>query len=117
MDFIDCMLIPVDKNRLDAYKDFAEKVDAAFIEAGALEVVDCLAEDVPDGEVTSLPKAVALQDGEMVGFAWVRWPSKDVRDAAFEKVFSENPELNEFPFDGKRMIFGGFTPIVDLRKT
>lgn len=117
MDFIDCILVPVDTTRLDAYKEFTAKVDAAFIKHGALEVVDCLAEDVPDGEVTSMPKAVALKEGEAVGFAWIRWPSREVRDAAYEKVFSEDPSLNEFPFDGKRMIFGGFTPIVDLKAT
>lgn len=115
MDFIDCVIVPVDAARLDEYKEFAAKIDAAFIKHGALEVVDCLPVDVPDGEVTSMPKAVALKDGELVGFAWIRWPSKEVREAAFEKVFAEDPSLSEFPFDGKRMIFGGFAPIVDLK--
>lgn len=115
MDYIDCMLVPVKIAERAAYHKFAEEIDAAFIAHGALEVVDCWGVDVEDGELTSMPKAVDLQDGEAVGFAWIRWPSKDVRDAAYAKVFADDGPFNAFPFDGRRMIFGGFEPMVDLK--
>lgn len=115
MDYIDCILVPVPTANKDVYRKFAEDIDAAFIAHGALEVVDCWGVDVADGKVTSIPKAVALKEGETVGFAWIRWPSKDVRDSAFAAIFTEDGAFNEFPFDGRRMIFGGFEPMVDLK--
>ncbi len=114
MSYIDCILVPVKTSNKAEYVAFAHDIDAAFMAHGALEVVDCWGVDVPDGEVTSMPKAVDLQEGETVGFAWIRWPSREVRDAAYEKIFTEDGAFNEFPFDGKRMIFGAFEPIVDL---
>ena len=115
MAYIDCVLAPVKTANKAEYLKFAQEIDAAFIAHGALEVVDCWGIDVEDGELTSMPKAVDLKDDETVGFAWIWWPSREVRDAAYAAIFTEDGPFNEFPFDGRRMIFGGFEPMVDLK--
>ena len=87
-----------------------------FEEYGALKVVECWGVDVPDGQVTSFPMAVQRKDDENVVFSWIVWPSKEARKTALEKVMADprmQPERNPMPFDGKRMIFGGFEPIVE----
>lgn len=85
-------------------------------EFGALRVVECWAEDVPDGRLTDFRRAVQAQDNEEVVFSWIEYPSKEVRDAANEKMMAD-PRMkalgDEMPFDGKRMIYGGFMPILD----
>ena len=81
----------------------------------ALAVSECWADDVPDGKLTSFPLAVKKQDGEAVIFSWTIWPSKDVRNAAWEKLMQEpefDPNKNPMPFDGSRLIYGGFEQIV-----
>lgn len=86
-----------------------------FKELGALKVVECWGDDVPDGEVTSFPMAVKCRDDETVVFSWLIWPSKQVRDAGMAKMMEDprmQPDVNPMPFDGKRMIFGGFETIV-----
>jgi uncharacterized protein YbaA (DUF1428 family) len=88
-----------------------------FKDFGALKVVETWQDDVPDGELTSFPLAVKKQDDENVIFSWVVWPSKAVRDAGWESVMQDprmDPEQNPMPFDGKRLIYGGFDMIVEV---
>ena len=96
-----------------------------FIELGAARVVECWGDDVQDGKVTDFLKTVRAEADETVVFSWIEWPDKETRDAAFAKMteWMKNPEkadprmdpkTNPMPFDGKRMIFGGFEPIVEV---
>ncbi|WP_375428514.1 DUF1428 domain-containing protein [uncultured Sphingomonas sp.] len=115
MSYIDGFVIAVETARRDEFVDHAKRIDALFLEWGALRIVECWGDDVPQGEVTSFPRAVALNDGEAVVFSWIEWPDKATRDAAMAKMQSDERMMAEpMPFDGKRMIFGGFTPVVDL---
>ncbi len=77
--------------------------------------MECWGDDVPDGKLTDFRGAVKAQEGEVVVFSWIEYPSKAVRDAANEKMMNDPrmKALGEMPFDGKRMIFGGFAPILD----
>ena len=99
------------------YRKHAEEALVIFKEHGATRCVECWADDVPDGKVTSFPMAVKRKDDEAVVFSWVEWPSKEARDAGMKKVM-EDPrmpqDMSAMPFDGQRMIYGGFQPIVDL---
>lgn len=115
MTYIDGFVIAAKSK--EAYREMAEKAAPIFLEHGALRVVECWGDDVPDGKVTDFRRAVAAEDGETVVFSWIVYPSKEVRDAANKKVMEdERMHMNgeEMPFDGKRMIFGGFKTIVDL---
>lgn len=99
----------------DAYKKHAETAAAIFKEHGALGSVECWGDDVPDGKLTSFPMAVQRKDDETVVFAWITWPSKAARDEGMKKVMADpRMEKMEMPFDGKRMICGGFEVILDL---
>lgn len=116
MTYIDGVICPVPTASKDKYINFARSVAPVFREHGALSVVDGWGDQVPDGEVTSLPLAVQLKADETVVFSWVLWPSKEVRDAAWEKVMDDprmSAEHNPLPYDGRRMIFGGFEAIVE----
>ncbi len=93
-----------------------------FIEMGALRVIECWADDVPDGTQTDFRKAVQATADEDVVFSWIEWPDKATRDAAYAKMMDPaqpdprmDPAKNPMPFDGKRMIWGGFAPVVDLK--
>lgn len=119
--YIDGFVIPVPTENRQAFIDHAGTADAMFIEMGALRVVECWGDDVPDGKQTDFRRAVDAQSEETVIFSWVEWPDKATRDAAFAKMMSEDfndPRMdqtkNPMPFDGKRMIFGGFVPVVDV---
>lgn len=119
--YIDGFVIPVPTENRHAFIDHAATADAMFIEMGALRVVECWGDDVPDGKQTDFRRAVEAQSEETVIFSWVEWPDKATRDAAFAKMMSEDfndPRMdqtrNPMPFDGKRMIFGGFVPVVDV---
>jgi uncharacterized protein YbaA (DUF1428 family) len=94
-----------------------------FVELGATRVLECWGDDVPTGKLTDFYRAVQTKDDETVVFSWVEWPDKKTRDDAMSKMNElmktdprMNPETNPMPFDGKRMIFGGFTPVVTLQK-
>jgi uncharacterized protein YbaA (DUF1428 family) len=94
-----------------------------FIEMGALRVLECWGEDVPDGETTDFRKAVKANSDESVVFSWIEWPDKATRDAAMAKMMDPgfvdprmDPAKNPMPFDGKRLIFGGFAPVVNIQK-
>lgn len=119
--YIDGFVIPVPKANRQAFIDHAEKADSLFIEMGAIRVVECWGEDVPEGKVTDFRRSVAAEDSEEVIFSWIEWPDKATRDAAFARMMSEDfddprmaQDKNPMPFDGKRMIFGGFEPVVEI---
>lgn len=117
MSYVDGYLIAVPVAKRDTYRQFAEEAAVVFKEYGALRCVECWADDVPDGKVTFFPLAVKLEPEEAVIFSWVEWPSREVRNAGWAKVMADprmQPDRSPMPFDGKRMIYGGFSPIVDL---
>jgi uncharacterized protein YbaA (DUF1428 family) len=116
MGYADGYVLPVPDGNKDAYRALAEKASQVFRDHGATRVVEAWGDDVPDGKVTDFARAAHKQDGETVVFSWVEWPSKDARVAGWEKVMADErmqPDGTEVPFDGKRMIYGGFTPIVE----
>lgn len=115
MSYIDGFVIPVPKSKKAAYRDMASKAADVFKEYGASQVMECWGDDVPDGKVTDFKRAVNAEGSENIVFSWVVWPSKEVRDAGQKKVM-DDPRMKptgDVPFDMKRMIFGGFEPIVD----
>lgn len=116
MTYVDGFLLAVPTAKRAAYKKLAEDTAAVFKEHGALSLVECWGDDVPDGEVTSFPMAVKCRDDETVVFAWITWPSRKVRDAGNEKVMADprmQGVMSDMPFDGKRMIFGGFQTLIE----
>jgi uncharacterized protein YbaA (DUF1428 family) len=116
MNYVDGVVIPVATADKETYREFAQRMAALFKEHGALNVVDCWGDDMPEGKVTSFPLAVKLEPGETVVFSWLTWPSRAVRDEAWKKVMAD-PRMQPgapMPFDGKRMIFGGFEVISDV---
>ena len=116
MTYIDGFVAAVPTANKEEYRKHAAEAAPIFKEHGALKLVECWGDDVPDGEVTSFPMAVKKQADETVVFSWIVWPSKEAREAGMKKVMEDErffPENNPMPFDGKRMIFGGFEPIVD----
>ena len=112
--YVDAMVSPVQAGNEAAFSKSSAHVAAIFREYGATRVVDTWGDDVPDGKVTDFNGAVNKKDDERVACSWVEWPSKEVRDAAWPKVMAD-PRLKDHvpPFDGKRMIYGGFRPILD----
>ena len=117
MTFIDGYLIPVPAKNKDEYFAMAKSMSALFLKHGATRVVETWGTDVPRGKVTDFYMAVSAEENENVVFSFVEWPSKEVRDAGAAKVWEE-PEMQNMqdaPFDGKRMIFGGFDCVVDAK--
>ena len=116
MKYVDGFVVAVPADKKDAYREMAAKAAPLFKEFGALRIVECWASDVPDGKVTDFRMAVKAEENEEVVFSWIEYPSKEVRDAANQKMMSD-PRMKEFgesmPFDGKRMIYGGFESIID----
>lgn len=116
MTYIDGFVAAVPTANRDKFKKHAEDAAVVFKEHGALKVVECWGDDVPDGEVTSFPMAVKRKNDETVVFSWIVWPSRDVRDKAMKAVITDprmQPDKNPMPFDGKRMIFGGFEVLLE----
>lgn len=119
MAYVDGFVIPVPRSKLEDYKKMAAACGAIWKEFGALQFRETVADDVKPGEHTSFPQAVQLKDDEVVVFSWIVYASRAARDEINEKVMKD-PRLAEFmqpenmPFDGKRMIYGGFEMIVDL---
>jgi uncharacterized protein YbaA (DUF1428 family) len=121
MSYIDGFVIAVPTADKQKFIDHAATADPMFKEMGAIRIVECWADDVPDGKVTDFRRAVQASKDETVVFSWIEWPDKETRDAAFKKMMDpENPDprmdpaKNPMPFDGKRMIFGGFVPVVEI---
>ena len=115
MNYVDGFVLAVPEEKKQAYIDHARSALPMFREFGATRMVECWGDDVPDGKLTDFRRAVQAQEGEVVLFSWIEWPSKEVRDAGMKKMM-EDPrmeQMGELPFDGKRMIFGGFQPILD----
>lgn len=117
--YVDGFVLPLPQKNLDAYRQIAEKAGAIWREHGALEYIECVADDVKPGELTSFPQAVKLEEGEVVVFSWIIYESREQRDAINAKVMAD-PRLADMmdpkamPFDGKRMFFGGFKTLVEL---
>src|SRR6266436_1072848 len=116
MTYVDGFIAAVPTVNREIYKKHAEAAAIVFKEHGALKLVECWGDDVPDGKVTSFPMAVKRKDDETVVFSWITWPSRKVRDEGMKKVMADprlQPDTNPMPFDGKRMIYGGFEMIVE----
>jgi uncharacterized protein YbaA (DUF1428 family) len=119
MPYIDGFVIAVATANKQAFLDHARRFDPCFIEYGATRVVEAWGDDVPAGKVTDFARSVKAGDDETVVFAWIEWPDKATRDAGMKKMMEDprmDPAKNPMPFDGKRMIFGGFDSLLDLRK-
>ncbi len=118
-NYIDAIVIPVPRAKLDAYKHASEEWGNACIRHGALYYSDSISDDVQPGKVTSFPQAVQLKDDEVVALAWVVYRNKEDRDRISKEVM-EDPELKQSmdpsktPFDGKRMFWGGFSTVIGL---
>lgn len=116
--YIDGFVAPVAAGTSrEAYTAFAEKAAPIFKEHGATRVVEGWGDDVPDGKLTDFRRSVQAADGETVVFSWIEWPDKATRDAGMKKVMDDprmQPGAMNMPFDGKRMIFGGFQMVVDV---
>ena len=112
--YVDGCVTPVPAGNKDAYAEMADKHSAILQEYGATRTVDAWGDDVPDGKLTDYKGAVKAQGDEKVIFSWIEWPSKEVRDKGWDQAMAD-PRMKgmKMPFDGKRMIFGGFAPILD----
>ena len=112
--YVDGCLIPVPTDRKSDYLEMADKHAALLKEYGATRVVDAWGDDVPAGKVTDYQGAVQARDGENVIFSWVEWPSKEARDQGWERAMKDpRMEAMKMPFDGQRMIYGGFATMLD----
>src|SRR5262245_53630569 len=119
MSYVDGFLVPVPKKKLGAYRRMAQKAAKVWRDHGALEVHECVADDVKVGKWTSFPRSVKLKRGETVVFSYIVYQSRKQRDAVMKKVMKDKRladmmDPSAMPFDGKRMIYGGFTSIVSL---
>ena len=122
MSYIDGFVIACPKANKDKFIAHARTGDQVFMDLGALRVVECWGDEVPTGNVTDFRMAVKAEPNEEIIFSWIEWPDKATRDAAMARLRSPDfndprmdPEKNPMPFDGKRLIFGGFTPAVELK--
>ena len=119
MKYVDGFVVPVPKNKLAAYKRMSRRAGKVWREHGAIEYVECVADDVKPGKVTSFPQAVKLKPAEVVVFSWVVYKNRAARDRVMKKVTTD-PRLRDMmnpkkqPFDGMRMFWGGFKTIVEL---
>jgi uncharacterized protein YbaA (DUF1428 family) len=117
--YVDGFVVPVPKDKIDAYRRIARKAGNIWKEYGALEYVECVADDVKPGKVTSFPQAVKLKADETVVFSWIVYKSRSHRDSVNAKVMKD-PRLESMmdpkamPFDGKRMFWGGFKTLLEL---
>ena len=117
MSYVDGFIVPVPRKKLAAYRSIAKKAGKVWRAHGALEYTECVADDVKKGKWTSFPRSVKLKGGETVVFSWIVYRSRKDRDRVLKKVMSDsrlkkmmNPKA--MPFDGKRMIYGGFKTFV-----
>jgi uncharacterized protein YbaA (DUF1428 family) len=119
MSYVDGFVVPVPKKNLAVYRRHARTAGKVWKEHGALEYVECVADDVKSGKVTSFPQSVKLKPGEVVVFSWILYKSRKHRDGVNAKVMSDPRikgmmDMKSMPFDGKRMFYGGFKTIIDL---
>jgi uncharacterized protein YbaA (DUF1428 family) len=116
--YTDGYVLPVPKDKKDAYLELARKAAAKFRDNGALRVVEAWGDDVPEGKVTDYRRAVKAEDNENIVYSYVEWPDKETRDAGWARMMND-PDMQptgDMPFDGKRMFYGGFQPIVDTAR-
>ena len=116
--YVDGFVIAVPAANRQGFLDHANRIDTMFIEFGATRVVECWGDDVPAGSLTDFHRAVAAQADEIVVFAWIEWLDKATRDAGMARIRTDPRMIGgpgDIPFDGKRMIFGGFAGVVDVR--
>ncbi|HEY1144020.1 MAG TPA: DUF1428 domain-containing protein [Sphingomicrobium sp.] len=113
--YTDGFVVPVPEANREAYRELASKMAKAFRQHGAKRVVEAFGDDVPHGEVTDFYRAVKAEDGESVVFSFIEWPDKASRDQAWAKIMEDESlrPQGEMPFNGQRMFWGGFDPIVD----
>ncbi|WEX09530.1 DUF1428 domain-containing protein [Chelativorans sp. AA-79] len=115
MPYVDGFIIPLPKDRIEEYKEQAQLGQQVWREHGAIGYVECIGDDVPYGEVTSFPRAVQAREDEVVVFSWIVYRSREHRDEVLAKVMADpRMKAEDMPFDGKRMIFGGFQPFLGL---
>ena len=115
--YIQGFVIPVPADSKEAYFALAEKAAGKFAELGVTEIAECWEEDVTDGKVTDFRMAVKAEPGEKIVFSWMAWPDKATADAGHEKMMADDfweESMGDMPFDGKRMIYAGFTPIFTM---
>lgn len=115
MSYIDGFVMAVPTANKQKFIDHAREFDPVFMEYGATRIYECWGDDVPAGKVTDFQRAVQAKDDETVVFSWVEWPDKATRDAGMQKMMEDprmDPKETPMPFDGMRMIFGGFSPVV-----
>ena len=113
--YVDGYLLPVPEGKKEAYRALAQKVAGKFTDYGAVRVVEAWGDDVPEGKVTDYQRAVKVQDGEGIIYSYVEWPDKETRDKGWASLMAD-PDMqgdHDMPFDGKRMFWGGFRPIID----
>lgn len=120
MSYIDGFVVPVKTSRRQEYTEMASRMSKRYLEWGATTVFECWGDDVPEGKVTDFRRAVAAEPDETIVFSYVVWPSKEARDAGNQQMM-EDPEMKAWmanekdpPFSTERMIYGGFTPIVEV---
>jgi uncharacterized protein YbaA (DUF1428 family) len=113
--YVDGFVAAVPAGNKQAYLDMAKKAAAVFKDYGAIRIVETWGDDVPDGKVTDYKGAVKATADEKIVYSWIEWPSRQVRDEGWKKMM-EDPRMkdHQMPFDGKRMIYGGFSPILDI---
>jgi uncharacterized protein YbaA (DUF1428 family) len=121
--YVDGFVIAVPTANKEKFIEHAKKGDAVFMELGATRILECWGDDVSAGKVTDFRRAVNATEAETVVFSWIEWPDKATRDAGMSKMMEMmktdprmNPETNPMPFDGARLIYGGFAPVVTLQK-
>ena len=117
MSYIDGFVIAVPTANKQKFIQHANDGDSVFVEHGATRILECWGDDVQDGKQTDFRRAVQAKEDETVVFSWIEWPDKATRDVGMEKAMKDprlSAEANAMPFDGKRMIFGGFAPVVEL---
>lgn len=117
MSYVDGFVLAVPKDKVDAYKEISRVAGEVWKEYGALEYVECVADDVPYGELTSFPRAVQAKEDEVVVFSWIKYESRQQRDDVNAKVMADprlKGTMENMPFDAKRMIFGGFQTLLRM---
>lgn len=112
MPYVDGFVIPVPTAKREEYRAHEAKWWPEFRKLGAQSLTVCWGDDVPAGKQTDFLRAVAAKSEETVALSWITWPDKPTRDAAYKKMMETFPEMPAMPFDGKRMIYGGFEPIL-----
>jgi uncharacterized protein YbaA (DUF1428 family) len=117
MPYVDGFVLAVPKKNLEAYKKQARQAGEVWKEHGAIDYVEAIGDDVPYGELTSFPRAVQAKDDEVIVFSWATYKDRKTRDEVMKKVMDDprmKGQMDNMPFDGKRMIFGGFQSFLEL---